>query len=447
MKHRIMQPLILALLAMTFTQGAASAGGTNTGSVQLEGALGSSYILAGSPRTAYLRVALKGQQLPSDVRTPVNLSIVLDRSGSMQGEKLEQAKKAAIMAIERLQEGDYVSVVAYDSRVQVLAASAPLESAERVIERIRSLTAGTNTALFAGVSKGAFEVRKALSPNRVNRVILLSDGLANEGPSSPEELAELGQSLGRDGIVVSTIGLGLGYNEELMGRLAQASDGNHFFAERAADLAGIYSLELGDVLSVVAQDVNVSVKFASGTRPVRILGRSAEIQEDHVEATLNQLYSGQTKYLLMEVEVNPGHRGEERLMATVEARYQDTIGRERGGGIQQVRVAFTDSPQVVESNRDVRVMSSVARQIGAERNRLAMRMRDQGKIAEAKKLLRENSSYLEEKGRLYSNSYLIADAEENAADLDNLDTEDWIKQRKVMTKNQLEAVQSLGYVE
>src|SRR5690606_7337943 len=112
----------------------------------------------------------------------------------------------------------------------------------------------------------------------VNRVILLSDGLANVGPSSPEELGRLGTALVRDGISVTTIGLGLGFNEDLMTRLARCSDGNTYFVEHSGDLPGIFASELGDVLNVVARQVTIEIEFPSGVRPLNFVGRDGMIR-------------------------------------------------------------------------------------------------------------------------------------------------------------------------
>ena len=111
----------------------------------------------------------------------------------------------------------------------------------------------------------------------MNRVILLSDGQANVGPKSATELGELGMSLGKEGISVTTIGLGAGYNEDLMANLAGYSDGNHAFVENAEDLVRIFNYEFGDVLSVVAQDLVIRIQLMDGVRPMRLLGRDGEI--------------------------------------------------------------------------------------------------------------------------------------------------------------------------
>lgn len=435
---------ILGILLLIFPPARAALGEQ----IRLDAALDTPVMLAGNEgafQRAYLRVALTGFELAEDRRTPVNVAIVLDRSGSMQGPKLEEAKKAAILAIRRLRSEDIVSVVTYDSTVNVLIPSTRLSDKDSVYAAIRRIQAGDNTALFAGVSKGAREIRKFLAEQRVSRLILLSDGLANVGPSSPGDLAELGASLAREGIAVSTIGLGLNYNEQLMTRLALASDGNHFFAEAAGDLERVYNIELGEVLSVIAQDVDVEVTFGSPVRPIRILGREANLDGQHVRGRLNQLYSRQTKYFLVEVEIPAGHPRQQLEVAGVRVSYSNLFTQTREHLSSQVAVSFTDDLARVEADRTPRVMASVVRQIGTERNRHAMRLRDEGKIKECREALLANAAYLEKSAELYGNRWLKLDAERNLEDAENLE-EGWQRQRKQMESNQFESLQALGYV-
>ena len=414
--------------------------------VELDVALGNPVVLAGEKQIGYLRVAMKGFELddPSQ-RTPVNVAIVLDKSGSMSGQKITKAKEAAIMAIQRLRPDDIVSVVVYDHTVSVVVPATKVSDREAIFAAIRRINAGGNTALFAGVSKGAHEVRKFLDDQRVNRIILLSDGLANTGPSSPGDLAQLGESLMREGISVTTIGLGIDYNEDLMTRLAAASDGNNYFAEEARDLENVYAREFGEVLSVIAQEVGLRIECAEGVRPVRVLGREAHISGQVITATLNQLYSRQTKYILIEVELPAGEVGQESPVAKVDLAYANlqTVTTDRLSS--RVAVSYVDSPEVVESRLNGRVMGSVMRQVGAETNRTAMQLRDQGKVEEARDMLKRNGSSLIEWGDRLDNDYLRKDATLNRLDADNLDEDNWKRQRKSMTSQQLEAVQSLGY--
>jgi len=405
--------------------------------VELDVAIGTPVMLAGEKQTAYLRVAMTGFEMDDpEKRTPVNVAIVLDKSGSMQGEKIKRAKEAAIMAIDRLRRDDIVSVVTYDSTVHVLVPATKVSNRQEIYAAIRRLEAGGSTALFAGVSKGACEVRKFIAKNRVNRVILLSDGIANVGPSSPGDLAELGSSLIRESIAVTTIGLGLNYNEDLMTQLASKSDGNHMFAENATDLARTFEREFGDVLSVVAQDVTVTIRCARDVRPIRVLGRDADIAGRTVVTTLNQLYSNQMKYVLLEVEVPEGRVGREAKVASVDVSYANMGTKTTDKLASTVSVRFTDLPSLVEAKTNRDVMVAAAHQIGVERNDLALRLRDEGNIEEARRTLISNAAILSEEAARYNSPELRDYSGSNRYDAQNLDERNWMGQRKSMREVQ-----------
>ena len=430
---------IVARVCATAVLLALATGAARAEQVHLDVAMGHPVVLAEQKETAYLRVAMTGFEMKDPSRrTPANVAIVLDKSGSMRGDKIAEAKRAAIMAIERLRSDDIVSVIAYDSTVNVLVPATKALDRERIASAIRRLQAGGNTALFAGVSKGAREVRKFLEEDRVNRVILLSDGLANVGPSSPGDLAELGTSLIKEGISVTTIGLGLDYNEDLMTQLADTSDGNHMFAETARDLARTFDREFGDVLSVVAQDVTVTINCAAGVRPVRVLGREADIVGQTVTTTLNQLYGGQMKYVVLELEMPPGSAGQEMKVASVNVSYANMATKftDKLGGAVSVR--FTDLPSLVEANTNADVMVAAVHQIGAETNRVALRLRDEGKIEEARRVLMSNAAYLGDNAAKYNSKVLEDYAFTNEAGSLRLDDRSWRRQRKVMRREQYE---------
>jgi Ca-activated chloride channel family protein len=234
-----------------------------------------------------------------------------------------------MMAVDRLNADDIVSVVAYNDTVSVLVPATKVSDKSAIRAGIERLDAFGSTALFAGVSKGADEVRKFLSRDRVNRVILVSDGQANVGPSSTSALAELGESLAKERICVTTIGLGLDYNEDLMTQLARKSDGNSGFANSSDDLVRLMKSEFGDVLAVVAQELSVRIDCAEGIRPVRVLGREADITGSTVRVLINQINAGQEKYVLLEVEVPATRASQTREVAAVRllCEHDDPVNR------------------------------------------------------------------------------------------------------------------------
>ena len=211
------------------------------------------------------------------------------------------------MAVNRLLPTDIASVVIFDNRIDVLAPAQPVADPAHFADLIRQVGARGSTAIHGGVLAGAAEVAKNRDPRRLNRVVLLSDGQANVGPSRPEEFAALGRLLLSQGISVSTIGLGLGYNEDLMLQLARASDGNHAFAREPTDLVQIFNKEFDDVLGSCAQTVSVDIELKAGIKPVRALSRDGTIEGQRASFTLSQVYAATEHYVLLEVELDKSH--------------------------------------------------------------------------------------------------------------------------------------------
>jgi Ca-activated chloride channel family protein len=244
---------------------------------------------------------------------------------------------------------------------------------------------------------------------------------------------------------VTTIGLGHGYNEDLMFELARRSDGNHAFAEGASDLARIFSNELGDVLSVVAREVNVRIKCSSGIRPIRVLGRDADINGNTIVARLNQLYAEQEKYLLVEVEIPASPRGSIRKVASVDVYYLNAVSRNKDVLSGDISVRFSESMADVTSSRNEAVMVSTLDLVAAEQNRRAVILRDQGKTEQAKNVLMDNAAMLDKAAAEYKSPKLKRRARANRGDADNLAPARWKAQRKKMRDEQFEAEMQMAW--
>ena len=360
---------------------------------------------ADTEQTAVVKVALDAPEAPADTeRPPVNLAVVLDRSGSMSGHKIEKAKQAAIEALRRLSARDVFSLVIYNHQVQTVVPAQSAGNVESIEARIRGIGASGNTALFGGVSQGAAEVRKNVDNRRyVHRILLLSDGLANVGPDSPADLGRLGAALIKEGISVTTVGVGTDYNEDLMTRLSQASDGNTYFAETGDDLPRIFSEELGDVLTIVAKKVILEIHCPAGLRPVRIIGREGSIRDNRVEIHLNQLYGGQQKFALIEVTVPPSTRDTSREVAVATCSYDNVFSQRRETASGRATARFTEDEKEVIASANKQVQVDYANNLTAIAKDKAIELADQGKKEEAVRVFDINASVLQGIGTTFNN--------------------------------------------
>lgn len=410
----------------------------DSGRIELSADLNQSLLECGKKQTAYLKVSLTGFERDCmKRRAPVNVAIVIDKSGSMQGSKIERAREAALLALDRLDCQDILSVVVYDSEPHVLVPATRVCDKQAIARQIRCLRAGGSTALYGGVQLAAAEMRKFIEDNRVHRMLLLSDGLANVGPKSPRELGRLGSKLIAEGISVTTIGIGLGYNEDLMTQLAYSSDGHHYFAEDACELADLFNEEFDRTLSVVAQDVRIRIDCLNRMRPVRLLGREGDIKGNTVTVDLNQLFSQRSKYFLLEVEIPEWSSGKQMPIAWICVDYQNLKTREHDQVVQSVKAYLTTDAEQAQKSINKDVMASVVEQLAVERNELATALRDKGQIAKAKQVLLDNAEYLRSNSGTLDAPALMDYAVQNDQQAMTVsDEETWDTTRKSMREGQ-----------
>ncbi|WP_114195011.1 vWA domain-containing protein [Edaphovirga cremea] len=363
--------------------------------VSVKSELAAPVMLVNSDDKNYLKISLTGFNLDSTRRSPINLALVIDRSTSMSGERIEKAREAAILAVNMLNATDTLSVVAYDNSAEVIIPATKVNNKQALIAKIQQhIHPQGMTALFAGVSKGIGQVDKNLNREQVNRIILLSDGQANIGPTSINELSDLARMAAKKGIAITTVGLGENYNEDLMTAIAGYSDGNHAFVANSADLESAFTKEFQDVMSVVAQDVVVQIKTGDRVKPVRLLGRDGDISGNTVNVKLNQLYSNQEKYVLLEVIPEKGTDNQQKNLADVSVSYLNLSNKQQDRVNERVTVSYSKSAAKVSEavQEDVLVESEI--QKTALANDEAIRLIDAGRKDDAKKVLESNASAL-----------------------------------------------------
>ncbi|PID62863.1 MAG: hypothetical protein CR974_02850 [Gammaproteobacteria bacterium] len=344
-------------------------------------------IMLKSAEENYLKISLTGKALVERKRSPLNVALVIDRSGSMSGEKIQQARAAAELVVDMLAPQDMIAIIGYDSQAEVIVPATKISDKAALKGKIRrAIHPDGNTALFAGVSKGIRETQKFFDKNNVNRVILLSDGQANIGPSSTSELGELGKTAAKKGITVSTIGLGLGYNEDLMTALANYSDGNHVFVEHADKLTAVFQREFDDAMSVVAQNVRINIALKNA-KPLRLLGREGDIRGNRVEVGLKQIYAEREKYVLLAIAPTLEQRQGEQVIADVSVSY-DTENREAITAKRQVKLLYSDSQETVNKAINEDVLADYYIQKSNAANEMAIKALDKGDTASANRILK-----------------------------------------------------------
>ncbi len=384
----------LFLMALFFTVCLSSTSHAREDSVQITSRLSHPYMEPNKEQTVFFKIGLKGEPLKTNKeRAPINIALVLDKSGSMSGRKMEDVKTASKMLVDRMGPRDVLSVIVYDNEARVLVSATQLTNPEAIKSQIGNIYASGGTALYSGVQLGAQELKRFISDNKINRVLLLSDGMANVGPSKPHELAQLGTELAQDGISVSTIGLGLGYNEDLMDQLAASSDGFHQFAQETHDLAKAFDWQFGKLASIVANETVVTMKFPSNVTPIRILGRDGQVKSNSVQVKLNQIFSSHEVYVLVEARVTPSYSTQNTMpLADVHVTYHALGQKIYKNHTSEIVANLTTDQNILRSTRDTDVIIAATEQTAALEHAKIIKLRDQGQVKLAEKKLEELSS-------------------------------------------------------
>jgi Ca-activated chloride channel family protein len=342
-------------------------------------------LLKGAPQEVVVKIDLSAvADRQKHRRTPLNLAVVLDKSGSMTGAKLEKTKQAALQLVDRLTPNDVFTLVIFSDEARVLVPAQKVEDKEALKEKIESIEAGGSTALYAGVSAGARQLQEYFSLKRINRVILLSDGLANVGPSSPRDLRRLGRELAESGVSVTTIGVGDDYNEDLMAGLAEASDANYYYVQDTEKLPEIFAKELGEMLTVAAREVRIEITCPDGVQPIGFIGRSEKFENQRASVNLSQFTLGQGRYLFMRCRVTRP----EPEVARVKVSYADELdnGSEQStSGV--VKIRYTDEPAVADRSVNAAVNAEKALVLTAVAKDEAIAQADAGNYQQAAQTL------------------------------------------------------------
>ena len=313
-------------------------------------------------------------------RAPVNLAIVLDRSGSMSGDKLRVAKAAVAETIARLGPDDRFSVVAYDDVVDVVIAStaAAGESRRAALERLGTIEARGSTNLGEGWLRGCEQVAGHLVERGVNRCLLLTDGLANVGITDADELARHAAELRARGVSTSTFGVGNDFDERLLQSLADAGGGHFYYIADAPQIADAITSEVGETLEVVARDVVLDVTARDDIRIEQISPYPAKGHGNRTTVALGDLASEQVVEVVLRLSFPYGDLGRETGAIVALSDRDGTFAPGAPGETEPVRLTWRyadhdandGQPRDREVDRAVaRLFAARARQDAVQRNR------------------------------------------------------------------------------
>lgn len=245
------------------------------------------------------------------VRPPLSLAIVIDRSGSMSGAPMEHAKRAASQLIGQLDPTDAFTVVAYSSGEQVVMPMSRATDANKAAARasIARIYDDGGTCISCGLVRGASELARSPIGDGLRRIVLISDGQANEGIWERGELAALAASTAEGGASISALGVGLDFDELTMQRIAEVGRGNYYFVEDTANLAAMFQRELGGLTQTVAADARLVLTEPTGVRIEEAYGYPMTREGSSVIIPIADLRAGETRKVVVRATVSTASTG------------------------------------------------------------------------------------------------------------------------------------------
>jgi Ca-activated chloride channel family protein len=315
-------------------------------------------VLAGASQERLLVITVRGNEGVGEVDRPVNVAVVLDRSGSMAGKgKMEYAKQAARELIEGLDSDDTFSFVTFSDRANLVLPSQRVGDGQALIRAIEGVYEGGGTNLYAGLEQGISQVRSAASDEAVNRVVVLSDGKANVGVTQSGSIAELATRYADQGVRVSTIGLGLDYNEDLLAEMADRGGGSYHFVSDPDVLTQVFRDELHQMSSVAGSGVSLDVDLP-GAELVEVYGYDEQRIDEGFRVWLGDVYGGQTRRIVARVRIKGTSEGDLLRAGRVEL----SESGQRTLDPIEVQASVTGNQRTIEKtvNRELAILGNEA---------------------------------------------------------------------------------------
>ena len=307
------------------------------------------------PSHRMVRIGIQGYDIPADERKDVALTFVIDVSGSMDMEnRLGLAKRSLTLLVEELRPTDAVAIVVYGSTARVVLPMTSAAEKNTIIDAIGRLIPDGSTNAEAGLRLAYDLAWRAYNPEAINRVVLLSDGVANVGETGPDAILATIEQYAAQGILMTTVGMGMGnYNDTLMEQLADKGDGFYAYVDDIEEAHRLFVDDLTSTLQTIAKDAKIQVDFNPETvASYRLVGyenrdvADNDFRNDEVDA--GEIGAGHSVTALYEVVLQPDVQESQAPLATVYVRWQDLqngeiMERNQSLALSEMAATFTDS--------------------------------------------------------------------------------------------------------
>lgn len=323
-----------------------------------------------------VRITPPDLDIKGKTRPKLNLSMVLDRSGSMDGTKMREAREAVKYCVDQMTAEDRFSTVIFDDHIDVLFESQKMNSANKMLlkSEIDTVTSRGSTALHEAWVCGGLQVARHLDNDAINRVILVTDGQANIGETDPDRIKQQAGSLAETGVSTSTIGIGRDFNEDLLMPMAEAGGGNAWHVQEPGDMTRIFTVELNGLIGQIGKNVALRVKTREGVRVVDLLN---DFETDRAgDYKLPSLQAGSPLDIVIRLHVGPG-----KLSDTLDAAEFSMTYVDQDSGLSETLTAglsfeFANSAEIADLPENVDVITATQLLMNARARLEAMNRMD-----------------------------------------------------------------------
>ncbi len=363
------------------------------GSLSMTGRLSHPFLAPGTS-DVFATLEVDAVKVPGSARAPVNLAVVIDRSGSMAGTKIDNARKAALKLVELLEEHDRLAIVHYGTDVRMLPGSfATPENKQRMRRYIANIEDEGGTNIGDGLAAGRAQLELARSDFRVNRLLLLSDGQPTVGITSANGLANVVASIRKSGITVTSLGVGSDFNEDLMQRLADVGGGSYGFISNADTTAALFERDLKQAGTMVARNVSLTVALPQGVRFVEVYGRpvaSVDPSGSHVTISLPDFSAEQNEKVVLHLTATSTAPSGTLDLGGYQLAYEDLLASHAAEARVSLAAALTDDRALVQTRRDKAAVVVATKAQAAVNYRQAADALDRGDFDQAKREMKKN---------------------------------------------------------